>query len=520
LLRKLLRTSAAPPELGETVTEAVSTDSASLHPLDQIFHPRSIAIVGVPSGGGKGMGGGFLGSLLELKFQENHDLYPVNPKIDEIDGLRCYPSILDIEGHVDHVISMIPARFVPTLVDQCIEKGVRSIHFFTAGFSETGDEEMAKTEREFIQKLNDAGIRAIGPNCMGLYIPDERVAFMNGFPAESGEVFLLSQSGANAGDIVHGLSKRGVRFSKAVSFGNGADVKAHHLLDYAASDPQTKVVVGYMEGVQEGRKFFEALKRCAAVKPTIILKGGIHAAGARAANSHTGSLAGSIRIFEAACRQAGAMRAQTMDDLQDLVVTLTTEARRVKGTGVVLVSGGGGYAVLSSDAIANAGLDVPQMPQETIDELREFIPVAGTSVNNPIDTNVSGVELQRKTLEIVARAEPADVVFTNAGSTRPDAKEFDPNHDSPPADQIAHARTSAEHSATVIAEIQRETGTPFVAIERGRSYSVAAGASVDAFAHTAQQNGVAVYATVPRAARALGLLLEWRTRREGLQELF
>jgi acyl-CoA synthetase (NDP forming) len=504
------------------VTEPTSTTATtSNHPLDPIFHPRSIAIVGVPSAKATGgMARSFLASLLELKFEEDHALYPVNPKMDEIAGLRCYPTLLDIEGEVDHVISMVPARIVPSLVEQCIQKGIRSIHFYTAGFSETGDPEMANTEREFIAKLNDAGIRAIGPNCMGLYVPDERIAFMNGFPAESGEVFLLSQSGANAGDVIHGLSARGVRFSKAVSFGNGADVKAHHLLDYAASDPQTKVVAGYMEGVQEGRKFFEALKRCAAVKPTILLKGGIHAAGARAANSHTGSLAGSIRIFDAACRQAGAMRAETMSDLHDMVVTLTTEARHVAGTGVVLVSGGGGYAVLSSDAIATAGLDVPRMPQETIDELREFIPIAGTSVNNPIDTNVSGIELQRRTLEIVARSAPADVVFTNAGSTRPDAKELDPDDNSPPANQIAHARAIAEASATTVAEIQNVTGTPFVAIERGRSYSVTAGASVEAFAHTAQKHGVAVYPSVPRAARALGQLLAWRKRRQGLPELF
>jgi len=303
------------------VTEPTSTTATtSNHPLDPIFHPRSIAIVGVPSAKATGgMARSFLASLLELKFEEDHALYPVNPKMDEIAGLRCYPTLLDIEGEVDHVISMVPARIVPSLVEQCIQKGIRSIHFYTAGFSETGDPEMANTEREFIAKLNDAGIRAIGPNCMGLYVPDERIAFMNGFPAESGEVFLLSQSGANAGDVIHGLSARGVRFSKAVSFGNGADVKAHHLLDYAASDPQTKVVAGYMEGVQEGRKFFEALKRCAAVKPTILLKGGIHAAGARAANSHTGSLAGSVEVFEALCRQSGALRVESMAELRDML---------------------------------------------------------------------------------------------------------------------------------------------------------------------------------------------------------
>ena len=501
------------------MTVPAQTSAASSHPLEPIFHPRSIAIVGVPSST-RGMASSFLGSMLELKYEENHELYPVNPKMNEVAGLRCYPSLLDIEGPVDHVISMVPARVVPSLVEQCVEKGVRSIHFFTAGFSETGDPELAAVERQFIARLNEAGIRAIGPNCMGLYVPDERVAFMNGFPAESGEVFLLSQSGANAGDVIHGLSKRGVRFSKAVSFGNGADIKAHHLLDYAAADPQTTVVAGYMEGVQEGRKFFEALKRCAAIKPTILLKGGIHAAGARAANSHTGSLAGSIRVFEAACRQAGALRAETMDDLHDMVVTLTTEARHVRGTGVVLVSGGGGYAVLSSDAIASAGLDVPPMPVDTVQELREFIPIAGTSVNNPIDTNLSDSDVQRKTLKIVALSGPADVVFTNAASDR------DRDDETPAARELTgeqrgeRAATAARQSATVLASIQDETGTPFVAIERTRSYGVTDGVSVEAFADEASRRGLAVYPSVPRAARALGQLLAWRQRRRGLPELF
>ena len=501
-----------------TITEAdTANPEAGVHPLDPIFHPRGIAIIGVPSGGNSGMGGGFLSSLIELDFGENHGLYPVNPKTDEIDGLRCYPSLLDTPDPVDHVISMVPARVVPMLVDQCIEKGVRSLHLFTAGFSETGDPDLIAQEAALIKKLTDAGIRAIGPNCMGLYVPEERVAFMNGFPGEPGNVFLLSQSGANAGDIVHGLAKRGVRFSKGVSFGNGADVKAHHLLDYAAADPQTEVVVGYMEGVQEGRLFFDALKRCAAVKPTVILKGGIHAAGARAANSHTGSLAGDIQIFESACRQAGAMRAETMDDLHDLVVALTTSAKSVRGTGVVLVSGGGGYAVLSSDAIANAGLDVPPMPAETVEELREFIPVAGTSVNNPIDTNVRGDEDMRRTFRIVANAAPTDVIFANAGgSWGPD----DTDEDAPREERIKRAEDKARDSAGMLADLQDETGTPFVAVDRGRGTSEIALKASDAYGLAAYERGVAMFPTVARAARAIGLIRAWRARRDGLPELF
>jgi len=487
--------------------------------MDPIFHPRGIAIVGVPSGGGGGMGGGFLSALVELNFGENHGLYPVNPKAEEIDGLRCYPSLLDTPDPVDHVISMVPARVVPMLVDQCIEKGVRSLHMFTAGFAETGDPELVAQERALIKKLTDAGIRAIGPNCMGLYVPEERVAFMNGFPSEPGNVFFLSQSGANAGDIVHGLARRGVRFSKGVSFGNGADVKAHHLLDYAASDPQTEVVVGYMEGVQEGRQFFEALKRCAAVKPTIILKGGIHAAGARAANSHTGSLAGSIEVFESACRQAGAMRAETMDDLHDLTVALTTSARKVTGTGVVLVSGGGGYVVLASDAIASAGLDVPPMPAETVAELREFIPVAGTSVNNPIDTNVRGEDEMKRTLDIVARAAPTDVVFANAGGGDWGPRDDD-EESLPREERIERAEEASRKAAGMLADLQESTGTPFVAIDRGRSSSDIAAKASEAYGLEAYQRGVAMFPSVARAARAIGQVNTWRARRDGLPELF
>lgn len=489
------------------------------HPMDPIFHPRATAIIGVPSTkrDSGGAPSSFLGALLEMNYEENHGLYPVNPKMDETEGLTCYPSLLDTPDPVDHVISMVPARVVPMLVDQCVEKGVRSLHLFTAGFAETGDPELVAQEEAMIKKLTDAGIRAIGPNCMGLYVPSERVAFMNGFPTEPGNVFLLSQSGANAGDIIHGLARRGVRFSKGVSFGNGADVKAHHLLDYAASDPETEVVVGYMEGVQEGRLFFDALKRCARVKPTVILKGGIHAAGARAANSHTGSLAGSIEVFESACRQAGAMRAETMDDLQDLVVALTTSAKNVDGDGVVLVSGGGGYAVLASDAIATAGLDVPQMPPETVEALREFIPVAGTSVNNPIDTNVRGEEDLKRTLDIVARSAPADVVFTNAG----DLGDRDPEEeDLPREERIERAEERSRYAARAIAELQESTGTPFVAIARSRSSSEIAAKASDAYGLEAHKHGVAMFPNVARAARAIGLINAWRARRKGLPQLF
>ena len=522
------------------------------HPLDPIFNPRAVALVGVSSTQ-SGWGGGFHQAILDMGF-DKEAVYPVNPKMQEISGLKCYPSLLDTPDPVDHVISLVPAHVVPDLVDQCIAKRVRSLHLFTAGFAETGDERMVEMEREMVAKLRAAGIRAIGPNCMGLYVPG-KLAFNRGFPVDAGNVFLLSQSGANAGQIISGLARRGVRFSKAVSFGNGADLRAHDFFDYATSDPDTEVVIAYMEGIQDGRKLVDAVKRCAAVKPTIILKGGLSAAGARAANSHTASLAGSREIFEALCRQAGAIRAETMNDLLDLAVAVSTSAVRVNGRGVALIGGPGGFAVLSSDAIAAEGLDVPPMPDSVKQRLREFIPVAGTSVNNPIDAQLRTPQQFDEGMRLIAAAEGIDVVFstTFGGPWFQDNRPQEPQGDNDPDDQIQdqiqdppqhppqaarrghgpfgaegppqiseeQAQRMAEEAADRLAKLQDETGIPFLVIQRGDmgmgGFDLSRGSANQVAAYG---RGIAVMPDVPRAARVVRSMLEWRARREGLPEIF
>ena len=486
------------------------------HPLDPIFHPRAVALVGVPSTGAAGGGGwGFLTSLLEQKFHERHALYPVNPKMAEVAGLKCYPTLLDTPDPVDHVISLVPARAAPGLVDQVIQKRVRSLHFYTAGFSETGDAAMANVEADMIAKLRAAGVRTIGPNCMGLYVPESGLAFTGGFPREPGNVMLISQSGANAGDVVMSLARRGVRFSKVISFGNGADLRSYDFFDYALHDEQTTVVTAYIEGVQDGRKFFAAVQRCAAVKPVILLKGGLTSAGARAAHSHTGSLAGSIQVFDAMSRQAGAVRAETMDELHDLVVAANTSVRRVRGTGVALVSIGGGYGVLASDAIALAGLEVPPLPPSTRDALREFVPVAGTSVNNPIDTMVRRPDEMERLLRIVAEAPVMDAVFVSPifgglMGNRP------PDDQTPPEEVERKASEAARANAQMLERLQQQTGAAFVVVTRDRGVPVV---GTDTFLQECYQRGVAVYPSVARAARAVSLIRSWRQRREGLPDI-
>ncbi len=489
----------------------------SEHPLDPIFHPRAVALVGAPTTQSN-WGGGFLLSILDIGFDKER-VYPVNPKTNELNGLRCYPSLLDTPDPVDYVISMVPAHVVPTLVDQCIAKKIKAIHFFTAGFSETGDERMAEMERTMVEKLRGAGIRAIGPNCMGLYVPDGGLAFNRGFSKEPGNVFLLSQSGANAGQIINGLQRRGVRFSKAVSFGNGADLKAHDFFDYARTDPQTEVVIAYIEGIQEPRKLIDAIKGCAAVKPTIILKGGLYPAGARAANSHTASLAGSRVIFESLCRQAGAIRAETMNDLLDLTVAVTTGTRKVAGTGVALVGGPGGFAVLSSDAIAAEGLDLPPMPVDVKEKLREFVPVAGTSVNNPIDAHLRPGEQFEDGVKAIAGAPGIDVVFstTYGNEAMPRGGDSDSDDETPPEEREDLAKKHAQEAAEALVRLQDETGKPFVIVQRDQGWMPNASS---AYPLAAYEHGIGVFSDVPRAARAVRLMLEWRRRREGLPEIF
>jgi acyl-CoA synthetase (NDP forming) len=335
---------------------------------------------------------------------------------------------------------------------------------------------------------------------------------------------VISQSGGNSMEIVNGLAQRGARFSKVVSFGNGEDVAAPELFDYAASDDESPYVVAYLEGTAHGRALFEALARCARVKPTIVLKGGMTAAGARAASSHTGSLAGSREVFEALCRQTGALLAETMEELHDLLIAVTTNTRLVRGNRALMIGGGGGFSVLAADAIARAGMDLPHLAQETTAQLRELMPVAGNSVHNPIDASHfnSGedrAEAYQRLLEIGAHAPGVDVLFVMTGGaldfSPPSAEEqLDPDH----ARQHQERRQQADQrSIEELIKLQEASRHPVVGVRRARASSPA---PTDEVLGSAYEHGLGVFPSVPRAARTIARLIEWRAAREGLPELF
>ena len=486
------------------MTTAETRPETKASSLDAIFHPRSVAIAGVSmqQSGFAGVGLGFLLSLMELGFPA---VYPVNPKYQEIEGLKCYASVLDIEGPVDHVISSVPVRIVPQLVEDCIAKGVRSVHFFTAGFRETGDDEMADLEMQVVARLKGAGIRVFGPNCMGLYVPESKLAFMPGFPAESGPVGFISQSGGNAGEMVYTAAVRGIRFSKVVSYGNASDIDESELLSYLAGDTQTDVICAYIEGVKEGRRFFQAIREAAAAKPVVILKGGRTASGTRAVMSHTASLAGSLAVFDTLCRQVNAVRVNSVEEMADLAVAFRYMSAPA-GPGVAVVGGGGGFSVFAADEVDDAGLECPVLPEHTQKALGEINPVAGTSVRNPVDTiAIFEPPKLEQTLRIIGEADNINVILYHTsfswGRGRRSMAVLG-------ADPVHYMQMQVQQ----IVKAREASGTPIVVVLRP-PLDVESMERTAAFQEKCWQAGFPVFPTIPRAANAIAKVLGWAGRR-------
>lgn len=346
--------------------------------LDEIFSPRGIAVVGASPNRGP-----FVQGLQEAEFPA---IYPVNPKYNELFGLRCYPNLQSIPGVVDHVVVAIPAEAAPALMDDCQAKGIKSIHFFTAGFSETGDQGGAELERTILEKARASGIRIIGPNCMGMFVPKSRVtSAVFGKPLLPGPVAFLSQSGGNCADLPFFARPRGIHFSKLISYGNAIDINECELLEYFAQDPETEIIAAYIEGVRNGHRFVSALKEAASQKPVVIYKGGTTEAGQRAAYGHTASLTSSIAVFDAVARQSNSIRVDDMEELMDMLVALRLVAPLPQGTGVAVLGTGGGGTVLAGDEMEKAGLHLPPLSAKIREDLREYLPLAGSIFGNPID---------------------------------------------------------------------------------------------------------------------------------------
>jgi len=351
--------------------------------VDELFSPRGVAVVGASGAEKLSFAELVVHALKDAEFPA---IYPVNPKYTEVLGLRCYPDLVSIPGVVDHVVVNIPAESALELLDQCAAKGVRSVHFFTAGFGESGLSERAELERELLKKARAGGFRIIGPNCVGLFVPRSRLVNTLGAPLEPGPIGFISQSGGHASILPADGGPRGLRFSKVVSYGNALDVDESELLEYLCRDPETEIIAAYIEGVRDGRRFLKALREAAAQKPVVIYKGGRTEAGKRATFGHTASMTSSVAIFEGLCRQTNSIQVDDLDGLIDVLVALRFARPLPRGRGVALAGAGGGPSVLASDEIENAGLQLPQLSSEVQAELKRDLPLAGSIFSNPVDT--------------------------------------------------------------------------------------------------------------------------------------
>ncbi len=358
-----------------------------LKQFDPVFYPKSIAVVGASADAMKA-GSYWVQTLVSAGYRG--PIYPVGSRGGSIAGLEIYRNIRDIPGEVDYVIVAIPSRSVLDLLDDCAAKSVRAVQFFTAGFSELDTESGRSLEERMVEKARWGGFRIIGPNCIGVYCPEHRVSFLMGAIGEPGCVGFVSQSGGIAGKLATNGMARGIGYSKGVSCGNGIDLDASDFLEYLAADPQTRVIGAYLEGTRDGRRLFNTMREVSSVKPLVVWKGGRTEVGARAARSHTGSLASSPSVWSAVLKQAGAVEVHGLDELTDTLL-LFQHAEHWQGArvGVIggLADGGGGISVSAGDACTEIGLEVPPLSDQTDRALRELLGEVGSILGNPVDVS-------------------------------------------------------------------------------------------------------------------------------------
>ncbi len=463
--------------------------------LDDIFFPSSVAIVGASAEPNSGTNITLLNPLLRWGFRG--PIYPVNPKVAEIQGLKTYPSLLDIPGPVDLVICALAARHLPGVARECVQKGVKALHIFSAGFSETGEDEGRRLETEVVSLARQGGVRVIGPNCFGLSCPASGLCTLNDMPPQPGGLALASQSSAIAVEFSDAVAMRGVRFSKAVCYGNGSDLNETDFLEYFGQDPDTRIIALYLEGVRSHR-FFSVLKEVAARKPVLILKGGTTRAGGRAVGSHTGSLVGREEVWWSLCRQAGALAATSRDELVDLAVAFYHFTPPL-GSRAAIVVFGGGFGVKAADDCERGGLSVPPLDAETRHALSQVMPPVGISTANPVDGSPGVIWVAGplfKVLTALDSSPEVDLALVHL---------WVPSHTYRTNPEIVDSQTDA------VVRAHRELKKPVVGVNAFTGSPEAAQTSVKTLERCAEA-GVPVFPSYYSAASAIRRFIDYHSR--------
>ena len=377
--------------------------------LDSIMKPKSIAVIGA-STKEHTIGSDIMKRLQEYNF--NGEIYPINPKGGIIEGKQAYTSVLEVPGDIDLAIVVIAQKFVLSALDECHKKGIKGICIISAGFKEAG-KEGAEAEKQLVEKLKEYGMRCVGPNCLGVVNtnPDVRMdgCFAESLP-ERGHIGFVSQSGALGGGILNILKDLNLGFAQFISIGNQADVNAETALEYWEDNEDVEQILLYMESIMNPANFRKLATRISKKKPILALKAGRSAAGASAASSHTGSLAGADKAANALLAQSGVIREYSLKNLFS-TAKVFANCPIPKGNRVAIITNSGGPGIMATDAICEYGMEIAKISDKTKETLRSFLPAAA-SVKNPIDMIASApIEHYKQTLQTVIADENVDMIM-------------------------------------------------------------------------------------------------------------
>jgi acyl-CoA synthetase (NDP forming) len=475
------------------------------HPnLDLLFNPRQVALIGASGTPGKW---GFFVFLNILKGNYQGTIYPINARAKEVLGFPCYAKIDAIPGPVDLAVIATPAESVLGLIDACGAKRIPNLVVITSDFSETGAEGAA-LEQVVVARARGYGIRLVGPNTMGLFSAQSSLhALMPPVEPLPGPVSMFSQSGNIGTQILAWGVEAGIGFEKFVSSGNEGDLTCVDYLKYFAEDEATRVILAYLEGVDDDSDFLPAAREASKKKPVVVFKGGRTKAGTRAASSHSGALAGSYRIYQGVFRQTGLIEASTTQEIMDCTKALTVYPVP-RGNRVAILTRGGGWGVITTDACEEAGLVVPPLPGEIIQTLDKILP-RYWSRNNPVDmAAVITAEPFMECLEILAQWEGIDAVIALGGrasipgrvSDKPRVYEQLKAQEGLLKQIAAYYQESHHKVMSFTGSLIKKTGKPIISVTMG---------SQDFHKESMEVYGLASYPTPERAVRVLRMMVDY-----------
>lgn len=445
--------------------------------VENLFSPGSVAIVGA-SRDPKKFGNVILKNFM-LSFKGR--IYPVNPNMEEIMGLKCYPKTSSIKGDVDLAVIIVPSEIALQTVEDCGKKGVKSLVIITSGFSETGDTEREKELAKIITKYK---MRAIGPNCLGILDTYSGVdtifnpQYKLNRPSK-GSISFVSQSGALGAAVLDWAHSEFVGMSKFVSYGNGVDLRESELIDYLGNDGTTKSIALYLEGLHDGRRFIEACSRVSRKKPIVALKAGKSEAGSKAAMSHTASLAGSANVFSGVFKQCGVIEVDDVDELFDCSRILAYQ-KPLDGNNIAVVTNGGGFGVLAADAIEEADMKLASFSPAAEKLLRKSLP-ATVNVRNPLDlVGDADTKRYKDALDIISKESGVDCMLVIL---------------------LMQVSTLGSDVIDAVTEIYKDRKKPVAVCSAGGNFT-------QIHMHVLEKEGIPVYSTPKKAVKSIKAL--WR----------